>query len=203
VADFLAWMDLVPPVVVYVTLGLGAALENIVPAVPADTFVALGGLLSTLGDLDVRWIFVATWSLNTASAMLMYRVGWIHGRPFFERGWGQRVLKPHQMDRMVRFYDRWGTWAIFLTRFLPGLRAVVPIFAGVTQQRPLFVVAPIASASAIWYGALIWIGVATGHNLDTLRAVLSRTSGILAAVAAVVFFFAARWWWRTRWTADE
>ena len=114
------------------------------------------------------------------------------------QGWGRRVLKVQQMDRMTRFYERWGTWAIFWTRFLPGLRAVVPVFAGVTQQRFGSVAVPLAAASAIWYGTLVWLGALTGHNLEALSALLARSSGVLTVLAAVVLLVLARWWWRTK-----
>ena len=42
-----------PPLLIYLVLGAASALENIVPPIPADTFVLLGGFLSALGDLDV------------------------------------------------------------------------------------------------------------------------------------------------------
>ena len=197
-ADFLSLLDRIPAVFLYVGLGIGAAVENVVPAVPADTFVALGGFLSAFGPLDARWIFAVTWSLNVGSALVMYRLGYTHGRPFFMQGWGRRVLKVQQMDRMTRFYERWGTWAIFWTRFLPGLRAVVPVFAGVTQQRFGSVAVPLAAASAIWYGTLVWLGALTGHNLEALSALLTRSSGALTVLAAVVLLVLARWWWRTK-----
>ena len=55
-ADFFVWVDRVPNGLVYLVLGLGAAVENVLPAVPADTFVAFGGFLSAVGDLDRRWL---------------------------------------------------------------------------------------------------------------------------------------------------
>ncbi len=197
-ADFLSFMDQIPVGFLYVGLGIGAAVENVIPAVPADTFVALGGFLSAFGPLDSRLIFAVTWSLNVGSALVMYRVGYTYGRPFFMQGWGQRVLKNHQMDRMARFYERWGTWAIFWTRFLPGLRAVVPIFAGITQQRFGPVAVPLAAASAIWYGTLIWLGALTGYNLEVLSALLTRTSSVLAVVTVLALLPVIYWWWRTK-----
>ena len=47
-ANFLNWVEDVPAAVVYVLLGVGAALENVLPAIPADTFVARGGFLSAV-----------------------------------------------------------------------------------------------------------------------------------------------------------
>lgn len=192
------WVEAVPEGLVYLTLGLGAAVENVVPAVPADTFVLLGGFLAAVGDLQARWVFLATWLLNVASALVMYRLGHTHGRPFFERGWGRHVLNNHQMERMRGFYDRWGTPAIFFTRFLPGLRSVVPVFAGVTHQRFLPVAVPIGLASAIWYGALVWAGAFAGHNLGVVGRVFSNVNGVLLAVATVLVVALGTWWWRTR-----
>ena len=197
-ANFLNWFEDVPEGLVYVLLGLGAALENVIPAVPADTFVALGGFIAAVGELDPRWIFVSTWSLNVGSALAMYRLGYTHSRPFFEVGWGRRILRPHQMERMAKFYERFGTGAIFLTRFLPGLRSIVPVFAGVSHHPLILVAIPIASASAIWYGALIWLGALAGQNLDALPELLGRVNGVLLVVAVLIAVPSGIWWWCTR-----
>lgn len=194
-----AWLQDLPDGVVYLLLGLGAGIENVIPAIPADTFVVLGGFLAAAtGELEARWVFLATWVCNVSSALAMYRVGFTHGRDFFGRGWGRRLLNPHQMERMALFYGRWGPAAIFLTRFLPGVRAVVPVFAGVTHQHPLSVAIPLALASAVWYGALVWAGTVAGHNLSALMQALGRVNAWLLVVAVGVIVAAATWWWRTR-----
>ena len=196
--DFLAWMTGIPAPVLYVALGAGAAVENIVPAIPADTFVALGGLLSAVGDVSARGIFIATWLCNVVSALVVYRLAYRHGRGFFADGWGRHVLRPHQMERMEQFYARWGTPAIFFTRFLPGVRSVVPVFAGATLQGWLPVAIPIAVASAIWYGALVWIGAWAGQRLGLLDELLGRLNSTLGIAALVVTVAALVWWWRSR-----
>lgn len=194
----LAWFDQLPNLIVYLALGAGAAIENVVPAVPADTFVVLGGFLSAVGDLGARWVFVATWAGNVTSALVMYRVGRRHGSAFFSVGWGRHLLNRHQMSRMTDFYRRFGPATIFLTRFLPGLRAVVPVFAGVTHAPLRSVALPLAFASAIWYGALVWAGTFAGHNLDRVLAVIAEVNGWLLGIALTVFVALLLWWWRTR-----
>lgn len=197
-SDFLAWLDAFPGPTLYVLLGLGAAVENVLPAVPADTFVALGGLLSALGTVDARWIFLVTWLCNVASALAVYWLGYVHGRAVFGSAVGRYILKPHQLEKMAGFYARWGLPAIFFTRFLPGLRCVVPVFAGITHQRLLRVAVPVAAASAIWYGALVWLGRWAGQNLDLLERLLGRLQGTLGVVALVVAVLVGLWWWRSR-----
>ena len=117
-----------PPLLIYLVLGAGSALENVIPPIPADTFVLLGGFLSELEGLDAPLVFLVTWGSNVVSALAVYWVGLTHGPSFFRQGWGRHLLNDHQMERMRLFHQKWGVVAIFLTRFLPGLRAMVPCF---------------------------------------------------------------------------
>jgi membrane protein DedA with SNARE-associated domain len=198
VAGFIEWMNGLPDILVYVVLWLGAAVENVVPAVPADTFVALGGFLSGAGDLNAAWVAGGTWLFNVAGAVTVYRLSFVHGAPFFDRGLGRHLLLPHQMKRMARFYDRWGTPALFLSRFVPGVRAVAPVFAGATHQSWSRVVPPIAIASALWYGGLVVAGRILGSNLDRLAEFLSDVNRSLGVAAIVLGVLVAIWWVRTR-----
>lgn len=196
--SFLAWMDGVPDIVLYLALSLGAAIENVVPAVPADTFVALGGLLAGQGQLEAHWVVLGTWGFNLGGALVVYRASHRHGAAFFDQGWGRFLMRPHQMERMRDFYARWGPPAIFLTRFLPGVRAVVPVFAGATHQPWSRVLLPIGAASAIWYGGLVYLGHLAGRNLHLLEAMLAGVNRTLAIVAGVVGAVAFTWWVVTR-----
>lgn len=194
----LAGLGALPPVSIYALLGLGAALENIFPPIPADTFVLLGGFLA--GSTAVRpWtVFLVTWGSNVVTALVVYGLGYRYGRTFFEAGIGKKVLTEKQLGRMTRFYARWGTPAIFLARFLPGLRAVVPAFAGVSRRPFLSVALPVVFASAIWYGALVWLGAATGRNLDVILAWLAGTNRVLLGVAVLITAIVGMLWWRGR-----
>lgn len=199
----LDWLAGLPAWLVYAVLAVGSALENVVPPIPADTFVVVGGMLASRGTVDVWLTLALTWSFNVASALAVYGLGHRHGRAFFEDGAGRWLLRPHQVARIARFYERFGVAAIFAARFLPGLRAVVPAFAGVSHLRFRTVAVPVATASAIWYGALIWMGGVAGRNLATVEGWLTEANRSLLAVALVLFTLIGIWWWRTRHPPDE
>ena len=182
-------------------LGAGAALENIVPPVPADTFILLGGFLAARGPANVAIVFVATWLANTAGALLVYGAAHRFGPPFFETRLGRLLLQPGQLAGLRRFYRRRGTAAIFLARFLPGLRAVVPAFAGVVRLPLSSVVAPVLAASAIWYGTLVWLGAMAGANLETILEWFGTASRLLLALAVVIVVVIVMAWLRTRGSA--
>jgi membrane-associated protein len=202
-SEALRFLAGLPPFSVYAFLGIGAALENIVPPVPADTFVVVGGLLATQGRVRLLGVFLATWSGNVASALAVYAAWMRYGPEFFRGGLGRYLLKPRQIERLAEFYGRWGVWAIFLSRFLPGFRAIVPVFAGVTRQRFLAVAIPIAAASAIWYGLLTWLGGVTGRNLDTILGWLGGLNRTLLIVALLLAAAVGTWWYRTRRESDN
>jgi membrane protein DedA with SNARE-associated domain len=186
------------PFLLYTLLGAGSALENLFPPVPADTFVLLGAFLAAGGKAAAWTVFLVTWLANTSTALLVYWTGYRFGRPFFHSGLGRYVLNPSQLKRVRDFYDRWGLAAIFFARFLPGLRAMVPVFAGVTHQRFLVVAFPVLVASGIWYGALVWIGATAGRNLPSILHWLAGANRALLSLAVLLFVVAAVWWWKTR-----
>ena len=191
-----------PPPLVYALLGAGVALENIFPPIPADTFVLVGGFLSAHGLISAPALYAATLIGNVTSALGVFWVGRAYGPRFFEHGWGRRLLNPHQVQRMGRFYERFGVAAVFFARFLPGLRAVVPASAGVARLAWWKVAPPLVAASAIWYGVLVWLGRTGGEHLGQVETWLEGANLVLLAVALVISGGFAVWWWKTRRRGD-
>ena len=198
VDGLLVWLRDVPPFLMYAALGVGAAVENLVPLIPADTFVLLGGFLAARGSASEGVVFLVTWTSNVLSALAVYTAAYLYGESFFNARLGRFLLDPKQVGIVRRFYRRWGAAAIFYTRFLPGLRAVTPVFAGVIRQRPISVAFPLLLASGIWYGALVWVGAFAGRNVDQLLRMQTRLNWTLAGITGVIVVLLAWWWLRSR-----
>jgi membrane protein DedA with SNARE-associated domain len=183
---------------IYIVLAAGAAVENVFPPIPADTFVLLGAFLAERGRADLRLVFLATWICNVASALAVYGLARKWGPGFFQHGIGHFLLRPHQMEQIDRFYGRYGTPVIFVSRFLPAFRAIVPVFAGVSGVSLPRVAAPVAAASAAWYGGLIVLGSAASRNWSTIVDLFGRISVWLSILAVALIAMVAFWWWRSR-----
>ena len=182
----------------YLVIGLGAAIENFIPPIPADTFVLLGAFLSAHGDANPWLVFLSTWIFNVTAAIAVYKLALRYGHAFFETRLGRLLMNEKQLAQVGGFYTRWGTPAIFVSRFLPAFRAVVPVFGGVSGLPLMRFALPAAIASAIWYGGLVYLGAAAGRNWTELMAFFNRFSSILVAIAAVLVVLFALWWWRSR-----
>lgn len=190
-------MDL-PPALIYIVIGAGAAVENIIPPIPADTFVLLGAFLAESGRADPVLVFFITWVCNVASAVLVYRLAHRYGQGFFTTRAGHWLLRPKQLETIGIFYSRWGTPAIFVSRFLPAFRALVPVFAGVTHVPLSRVLPPLAFASALWYGTLVYIGAMASRNWDAIMRFFAQFSTGLLVIASVLIVLVAAWWVRSR-----
>ena len=192
--DALASLPLVPT---YLLLMALSALENVFPPVPADTAVALGAFLARRGEISVVPLAVLCWAANIASAAATYAVGRSHGRGFFRDGWGRKILAPPALAALEDAYRRWGTAGIFVSRFLPGLRAAVPPFAGIAGLPAARALVPAAAASALWYAFLGFAGYQVAENWDAVKAVVAETNRALG-IAAVVLAVVALFWFRRR-----
>lgn len=194
----LGWLVNLPPVLIYAVIGVGAAVENIIPPIPADTFVLLGAFLAPHSGTTPLLIFLVTWVANVGSAVGVYMLAHRYGQSFFATNVGHWLLQPRQLQQVGGFYARWGTPAIFVSRFLPAFRALVPVFAGVTHVPLRRVLVPMAVASGLWYGALVYLGAMAGRNWEVILAFMNRVSGVLLLVAVVLIAALAWWWWLTR-----
>lgn len=176
-----------------------AATENVIPPVPSDAAVALGAFLSNRGVTTPVAVFLVTWIANLMGAAAVYLAARRYGRRLFATPTGRRLLAPRALSVIEREYLRFGIVGIFLSRFLPGIRAVVPPFAGLVQLTPMRTLLPMGIASALWYGSITALGSLIGAEwgrITTILAGINRTLGIVAGLILVAALVA--WWIRRR-----
>jgi membrane-associated protein len=187
-----------PPWLIYVILALGAATESLFPPVPADVFAIAGGAVAAHGAVRPWAVFLVTWLPNVTAAVGVYWLARRHGARFFKMPLARWLLREHQLESMAHFYRRWGVPAIALGRFLPGWRAVVPVFAGFARMSARRVVPTFLIASAIWHGLLVQAGLVAGRNLDLIGAILAGAGRVLLVIGLALAVMLVAWWWHTR-----
>lgn len=198
IESLLGWVAQLPAGAVYIVLALLAAVENVLPPVPSDGAVALGAFLSHRGVTTPVAVFLVTWTANLVGAAAVYVGARRYGRRLFASPTGRRLLAPRSLAVIEREYLRFGTVGIFLSRFLPGIRAVVPPFAGLVGLGAARTFIPMGIASAIWYGGITTAGALIGAEWERIVGFVggvNRTLGIAAGLitaAAVVWYLVQR-----------
>ena len=175
-------------------LALLAALENVVPPVPSDTAVALGAFLSHRGVTTPAAVFLVTWVANLLGAAGVYLAARKYGRRLFASPTGRRLLAPRSLAVIEREYLRFGTAGIFLSRFLPGIRAVVPPFAGLVGLGAARTFVPMGLASVRWYAGITLLGALVGAEWGRITALLSGLNRTMVVISLVLVGVGAVWY---------
>lgn len=168
----------------------GAEAFPVIGALVPGTAIIVGlGALVPTGALHF-WPLVA-WS--TGGAVLGDGLPFWFGYRCRDRMTEIWPLNVHRrvLPKGQAFFERHGGSAVIIARFTPGVRAVVPVVAGVSGMRPLrFYVLDVVSA-VIWAPAHVGAGVLVGASLTILGVVASRLEAFL--VGSVVGLVLLLW----------
>ncbi len=183
------------PVALYAVACAAAAAENVFPPLPSDVVVAFAAFLAAQGRGSALGAFLAVLFGNVAGAMFMYRVGATVGAERVLRRFG---ATGDQEAKLRAWYARYGLGAIAVSRFLPGVRAVVPPVAGALRVGAARAAVAMAIPSGIWYAAITYLAFTAGGNFDALRARIAAGQRWLGIGAAALVAVALLVWWVRR-----
>ena len=179
----------------YVGVAVVVLLGNLGVPVPEETVLAIGGYLVRVGRL--RWL--PLFAVGFVSALLGDNIGyWLgrrYGRAWLE--WLARRLAPGRLAYAERFMARYGALAVFVARFITGLRMLAGPLAGASALPfPRFFIANVCGA-ALFVPYAIGLGWAIGYGLGPNVERLHRLFGgverfMLALVALLVAWFLVR-----------
>lgn len=196
--DLLTWLSSLPDPLLYGAIMVAAFVENIFPPVPADTVIALGAFVAARGNGTAFGVWVATMIGNVGGAMCMYGVGARYGLPWLMQRFPSWVSAKNA-DRFTERFAAQGMVAVVISRFLPGVRALVPPMAGALSIGAVRSAIAMALASGVWYGAICYFAFRAGANAERLLTQVAEQQRILGIGAAVVMAIGvAFWWWRRR-----
>jgi membrane protein DedA with SNARE-associated domain len=171
-----------------------ALLENLLPPVPADAIIALAAFLSHRGATEASTVYAITWVSNVLGAGLVYLLARRWGRPFFASRLGRRLVTPEAVVAVERGYLRLGLVGLFLARLLPGFRSFTAAFAGIVRLGAVRAFLPIALASALWYGGIIFFAARLGRDWNAVSRFISGLNRTFGGLALTLAAAGAVWW---------
>jgi membrane protein DedA with SNARE-associated domain len=193
VESVLAWLTGLPPAALYVTLALVAATENFVPPIPADIIVAFGSFLAARRNESPIAAVVSVVVGNVAGALAMFALGRRYGADWIRRR--MRVFGDDAERRVRDWYNRFGLPALFLSRFLPAVRAVVPPVAGAIRVPATGAILAIATASTIWYTTVALLSYRVGTQWEQIASAIGRVQRVAAIAAGALVVLGVVVWW--------
>lgn len=154
-------------------------------------FLAPGETALLLASTTVTSVprFVVMWLVVTVCAVAGDSIGYYLGHRFGDRLRDSRVVRRigrQHWDKAGELLRRRGAWAVFVARFMPVVRTLVPASAGASKlEYRRFLPASIAGA-ACWSALHIGIGSAAGASAKYVESVFNGAMWVLLAIAVVV-----------------
>jgi len=200
-SELLEWLQRSEGPLAYLVLGLASAAEYLVPPFPGDSIALFGVVMAAGAGYSVAGVYLALNLGALAGGMSAYGVGrWIeekreHRTPRFMRG--QQVRRA--IDSAITRFERHGAAYLALNRFLPGLRSVFFVAAGMARLPPWKVAVWGTLSAMIWNALLLGAGWLVGANYAELeRWVRNYTYAAVGVLVLVGVVVAARLAWARR-----
>lgn len=200
------WLSGASLEMIYLFLFLAAFVEGVIPLMPGDVAAALLAFFAARAGGHLAPTIVVVTSGSVLGALAMWWIGrrfgaeWVAHR-IGRMGFGKAEQRLEAAEQKVESaYQQYGWTALFVSRFVPGVRAVVPAAAGALRIPLWEVTAIFTIASGIWYGVISWIAFRVGEDWSTVRhtfELVARDVGIGAiGVAIVMVLIGWRLWKR-------
>ncbi len=172
----------------YVAVALLVFLANLGIPLPGEATLVVASIFTVSEDLGLLSVLVVGWAAAVLGESAAYVIGRYGGRPLAIR-LGRRFGVSHDLlDRVEGFYQHHGVTTVVVGRFVPLLRRVNGLVAGVTAMSwRRFLVANMIGAT-IWVAVWTTIGIQAGNNIDAVNTALERGAPILAVLLALLAF---------------
>lgn len=150
----------------YWGVALLMAMESSIIPVPSEVVVPPAAILATQPESSMSfWGVVLAGTIGSwLGSSIMYALSLWVGRPFVLRFGKWFFMPPHKVEAAERFMQRYSVPGIFFSRFLPVVRHLISIPAGLARVNYLSFSVVTLLGSAIWCAVLAWFGDKVGKS---------------------------------------
>jgi membrane protein DedA with SNARE-associated domain len=169
-------------------VGLLLALETVVPPIPSEVVLPFAGYAAATGTLDPVLAWVAATIGSLLGAYLLYGLGRTVSYERLEHLAGRRwfiLFGQRDLARGHRFFERHGSAIVFFGRFIPFVRSIVSVPAGL-ERMPLGRFSLLTAAgSGLWNAVFIWVGHRLGADYALVEEYVAPVSTLVLALVVL------------------
>ena len=182
----------------YVGIAFLMLIENLFPPIPSEVVLPLAGSATTSRELGLVLVIVAATVGSLIGALALYWAGAALGRARMERFTKRHgrwlTLAPKDLERAESWFERHGGKAVLVCRFIPGLRSLISVPAGVVRMKLARFLALSALGTVIWCTALVWAGRSLGQHYERASNVLDPVLYAVLGILVVTYLVrVVRW----------
>ena len=167
-------------------------LENVFPPIPSEVILLISGFFSSYTSLSVFYMILASTLGSFLGAIILYYIGKIFNKERLKKIVNGRLgkilfLKENDIDKADEWFDNKGNKSVFFCRFVPIVRSLISIPAGMSEM-PMgkFIIYTICG-SMIWNTVLICLGYRLGSNWEYVLTILDKYQMVVIVILVIIF----------------
>jgi membrane protein DedA with SNARE-associated domain len=189
----------------YIGVLIGLYIEHVFPPAPMQVVIPVAGFLVGRGELNFWGVWVAGTIGGVLGSYTLYELGhWVDEprvRRFVQKHGRWLTISENDLDRSLRFLDRYGTAMVFISHMIPlsVVRVIVSAFAGVMGMSRWMFLIYCTAGTILWIGGQLYLAVLVGESWDNMIAAirphenLAWGTGIILTILLVIWYL-----WRFR-----
>lgn len=187
----------------YIGIFLLIAIENIFPPIPSEVILSFGGYMTTYSNLNVPLVILSATLGSLLGAIVLYAIGKILNKERLMKIVSGKVgkilrLKKEDIESADKWFDTKGEKCVFFCRFIPIVRSLISIPAGMSEMNiPKFLIYT-TIGSLIWNSVLVVVGSIVGENWENIVNIFDTYSTITLIVLIIIFILFIVWFYKKR-----
>lgn len=167
-------------------------IENVFPPIPSEVILLFSGFFSSYTSLSVFYMILSSTLGSFLGAIILYYIGKIFNKERLKKIVNGRLgkilfLKENDIDKADEWFDNKGNKSVFFCRFVPIVRSLISIPAGMSEM-PMgkFIIYTICG-SMIWNTVLICLGYRLGSNWEYVLTILDKYQMVVIVILVIIF----------------
>ena len=185
IENILEFISALSPFWIYTALFFFAFIENVFPPSPSDVVLIIGGSLIVTHSIH----FIPTLVLTVAGSVLGFMALFFIGSQLdkkFVRAGKIKFISTKGLEKVERWFTKYGYAIILANRFMPGTRSVISLFGGLSELEPRKTALLATVSSLAWNSIIIYMGVVFGNNISVVDKYLSTYSKIVLSITILI-----------------
>jgi membrane protein DedA with SNARE-associated domain len=165
--------------------------------IPSEVTMLFAGFNVSQGHFTLLEVTVAGVLGNLVGSWIAYAVGYYGRAGLLEKHGRWLHVRKSSLDRADRWFERWGSWAVFFSRLLPIVRTFISLPAGAARM-PFWRFTALTLLGCIpWVFLLAFIGEQVGSQWHKWKDALGYVDyAVAAAIVVGIVYLVVRWWRR-------
>ncbi len=176
----------------YIGIAILIAIENLFPPIPSEVILTFSGFLTTHTQLTIWGVTVFSTIGSVVGAIILYYIGKLLNRNNLYKLVNGKLghllhFKIDNIEKSEKWFLEKGKYSVFFCRFIPIIRSLISIPAGMSDMDFSFFMIFTILGSAIWNIILVSLGAFAGESWQNILLYFKEYSNIIYIILGILF----------------